>query len=175
MRQKAFKPERPARVPIRIGSVALTFVLSLLVTVALWHFAQQQEQSDAQEKFDQRVDELRAEMADRLETYEQILVGAAGLFASVPRVGREQWRVYVNAQNVAHRYPGIQGVGYAVHLQPGELAAHERAVRGEGFPEYAVRPTGPREEYTAIMFLEPFDERNRRAFGCVVFSTSVRR
>ena len=174
MNQKIFSRARPTRTPIRIGSVALTFVLSLLLTAALWHFAQQQEQNDAQEKFDQRVDELRAGIVDRLETYEQILVGAAGLFASVPRVGRSQWQEYVNSQNVAYRYPGIQGVGYAVHLQPEELAAHERAVRGEGFPEYAVRPAGAREEYTAIVFLEPFDERNRRAFGYDMFSEPVR-
>lgn len=175
MSQETFSPARPIRTSIRIGSVALTFVLSLVVTAALWHFAQQQDQKDAQEKFDQRVDELRAGIEDRLETYEQILVGAAGLFASMPRVGREQWQVYVKAQNVAHRYPGIQGVGYAVHLQPEELAAHVRAVRDEGFPEYAVRPTGSREEYTAIKFLEPFNERNRRAFGYDMFSESVRR
>ena len=175
MNQKTFSPARPTRAPIRIGSVALTFVLSLVLTTALWHFAQQQEQDDAQEKFDQRVDELRAGIVDRLETHEQILVGAAGLFASVPRVGRRQWQEYVNSRNVAHRYPGIQGVGYAVHLQPGALAAHERAIRNEGFPEYAVHPNGTRDEYTAILFIEPFDERNRRTFGYDMFSESVRR
>jgi signal transduction histidine kinase len=33
------------------------------------------------------------------------------------------------------------------------------------FLDYAVRPEGDREEYHAIIYLEPFDDRNKRAFG----------
>lgn len=46
---------------------------------------------------------------------------------------------------------------------------------GRFIPTYDIRPEGEREEYTAIVFLEPFDERNRKAFGYDMFSEQVRR
>lgn len=38
-----------------------------------------------------------------------------------------------------------------------------------------MRPEGRRETYTSIIYLEPFDERNQRAFGYDMFSEPVRR
>jgi hypothetical protein len=55
------------------------------------------------------------------------------------------------------------------------LDRHTRAVRREGFPDYAVHPGGPRDPYTAIVFVEPFSGRNLRAFGFDMFQEPVRR
>lgn len=159
----------------QIGLTALMFSAGIALTIVLWHAARQHELDEAQRQFDQRARDIQAAIIDRLEAHEQILVGAAGLFASIPAVGRIQWKSYVDAQNISRRYPGTQGVGFAVYLRPLELAEHEHAVRSEGFPEYAVHPGGDRGEYTAIQFLEPFDERNRKAFGYDMFSEPVRR
>ena len=71
--------------------------------------------------------------------------------------------------------PGIQGMGYALFVAPEEKEAHIESVRAEGFPEYTIRPEGEREMYTSIIYLEPFDERNRQAFGYDMFSNDVRR
>jgi PAS domain S-box-containing protein len=60
-------------------------------------------------------------------------------------------------------------------IQPSELAQHIQQIRAEGFPDYTVRPEGERDVYTAIIFLEPFDARNQRAFGYDMFSESIRR
>ncbi len=48
-------------------------------------------------------------------------------------------------------------------------------VRAEGFPDYRVWPEGQREMYTSILYLEPFRDRNLRAFGYDMFSEPVRR
>lgn len=46
------------------------------------------------------------------------------------------------------------------------MNAHVRAIRSEGYPEYAIRPDSPvREEYFSIIYLEPFWGRNLKAFG----------
>ena len=76
---------------------------------------------------------------------------------------------------VERYWPGIQGVGFARMLAPAELAAHEAEIRTEGFPDYAVRPVGERPQYSAIVYLEPFEGRNLRAFGYDMFSEEVRR
>ncbi|MEZ5741530.1 MAG: CHASE domain-containing protein [Burkholderiaceae bacterium] len=72
-------------------------------------------------------------------------------------------------------YPGTQGIGVSVPIAPGELAEHERSVRSEGFPGYAIHPAGERDTYHSIIYLEPFDWRNRRAFGYDMSSEVIRR
>ncbi len=96
------------------------------------------------------------------------------MLASGP-VSRHEWRTYVDALRLDDSYPGILGVGFARYFRPAEMAAHLASVRAEGFPRYEVWPDGPREDYTAIIYLEPFTARNRRAFGYDMFSEAVRR
>lgn len=58
---------------------------------------------------------------------------------------------------------------------PHETADLIARVRAEGFPEFRIKPDGEREVYTSIIFLEPLDERNLRAFGYDMFSEATRR
>lgn len=89
-------------------------------------------------------------------------------------VSRGQWRTYIDTLNIEEHYPGIQGIGFAQLLKPAELSSHLAAIRAQGFPDYTIHPAGEREEYTAIVYLEPFDQRNRRAFGYDMFSEPLR-
>jgi PAS domain S-box-containing protein len=114
-------------------------------------------------------------IAERLDAYDEILRGAAGLIAASDEVTREEWRRYVAQLKLGQAYRGIQGVGFSVLIPAERLAAHQAATRAEGFPEYRVRPEGPREVYSSIVFLEPFAGRNLRAFGYDMYSEPVRR
>jgi len=60
-------------------------------------------------------------------------------------------------------------------VPPAERQKHTEAIRREGFPNYAMSPPGERAVYTAIVYLEPFDLRNKRAFGFDMFSDPTRR
>ena len=87
---------------------------------------------------------------------------------------RADWKTYVDVLNLQRHYPGIQGIGYSLWLEPDDLPGHIAGIRAEGFPDHDIRPAPPREEYTAIIYLEPFDERNRQAFGYDIWSEEVR-
>jgi signal transduction histidine kinase len=73
------------------------------------------------------------------------------------------------------RYPGIQGVGYAELIQPADMPAYLESVRADGFPDFTVRPDGARGLYSSITYLEPFDARNRQAFGYNMYFQVTRR
>ena len=87
---------------------------------------------------------------------------------------RQQFREYVDRQSLSVRYPGIQGLGFARAIRPDELDAHVAEVRSEGFYHYNITPSGQRDLYSAIVFLEPFSGRNLRAFGFDMYSEPVR-
>lgn len=157
------------------NSVAwLVLAFALLVQLALLHHLEQKERRAAIKQFDLLVQTTTEAIRKRMIDHEQILLGAAGLFEVSGEVSRTQWREYNGLLQLAERYPGIQGVGFAKAVLPSELQAHIQSVRAEGFPDYQVFPTGNRALYTPIVYLEPFNERNRAAFGYDMFAEPVR-
>ncbi len=150
-------------------------VISLVITVLSWQISARSVENRLRDRFDFEVEKARLVIAKRMQEYEQVLRSGVGLFLASDWVSREDWRTFVETLDIDTYWPGIQGIGYSRMLAPAELAAHEREVRAEGFPDYAVRPQGVREQYSAILYLEPFAERNLRAFGYDMFSESVRR
>lgn len=153
----------------------LVLLFGLLVTYGLQDLARQENRRNLQERFDFRFNEIIGNIDARLKSYEQVLRGSTALFASSNAVERGEFREYVGQLKLGQNYPGIQGVGYSLRIEPEALAAHNREVRAEGFPDYAVRPAGKRDAYTSIVYLEPFDWRNRRAFGYDMYSEPARR
>ena len=111
----------------------------------------------------------------RMQSYELVLRGGVGLFAASENVERAQWRDYVASLKIQEQYPGIQGISFVIHIPAAHLDAHLRTIRAEGFPDYAIHPAGVRAEYTSIIYLEPFDWRNQRAFGFDMYSEANRR
>jgi CHASE1-domain containing sensor protein len=183
-------PELPGHISTRTSGIFSTFHLlgfmgrwgawivllaSLLITFNAWYFARSETTKRAQARFDFRVKTIEMGIYERLQAYEFLLRGGSGLFATSDEVTREDWRTYVTKLQINQYYPGIQGVGFSKHILTSEKAAHIRQIRGEGFPQYTIKPDGERPEYTSIIFLEPFDWRNQRAFGYDMFSEPTRK
>ena len=153
----------------------IVLLASLLITFNAWHFARSEAIKRAQARFDFRVKTIETDIYQHLQAYEFLLRGGSGLFAASDEVTREEWRVYVKKLQIIQDYLGSQGIGFSKRILPSEKAAHIRQIRGEGFPQYSIRPDGERPEYTSIIFLEPFDWRNQRAFGYDMFSEPTRK
>lgn len=163
-----FKPD------LRDAGGWLVFLLVVLATSFIWIHVRGMIQENAQKRFDEIATAQRDILIGRMKDYEQVLLGAAGLFASSEEVERHEWRVYVDALRLHLTLPGIQGVGYAQMIEAKDKARHEAKIRSEGFPSYAISPPGERDLYSSIIYLEPFTGRNLRAFGFDMYSEPVR-
>ena len=148
---------------------------AIAFTAAAWYVSRQAVQESAEQRFEFQTHQLEVAIRDRVIVNEQVLWGGVGLFEASDEVTREEWHQYVTALDIDEHWPGMQGLGFAIPLEPNELDSHIASIRAEGFPDYEVRPTDPRSEYTSIVFLEPFDERNQRAFGFDMWSNAIRR
>ncbi len=153
----------------------IVLVLSLVTTISIWYLYDAGLKATARYIFSDKTEAIAAHIVNRMLSNEQILRGGAGMFNASREVSRDEWHRYVATLNLAKRYPGIQGVGYAEWILSDKKEEHIRRIRTEGFPEYRIRPEGPRPVYTSIVYLEPFDRRNQRAFGYDMFSEAVRR
>jgi diguanylate cyclase (GGDEF)-like protein len=150
-------------------------VLGLALTYALQDAERRAAHQALLEEFDFRANEIISNINARMAKYEQVLEGAAGLFAASSSVERDEFAEYVRTMRLDEKYPGIQGVGFSILLSPAEKARHIAQVRTEGFPDYDIHPAGIRETYSSIVYLEPFNWRNQRAFGYDMYSEPVRR
>jgi signal transduction histidine kinase/CHASE1-domain containing sensor protein/CheY-like chemotaxis protein len=153
--------------------VVLAILLSLSVAAGL--FFKNLYIERAQQRFDEYITEKTSSIVDRLGKYKMILQGGVGLFMASEHVSRAQWRAYVENSQIRTLYPGVQGMGFSKVIQPPELIDHIRSIRAGGFPDYTVWPEGNRDEYTAIIYLVPFNDDNQSAFGYDMFSDPVRR
>lgn len=167
--QSSFRPWYAERWPF-----AVLIVMIVLTGVAYTSDVRQQREI-VQRRFDNRAAEIEQAITDRMDAYTEVLRGGLGLFYASDKVRREEWRRYIATLSVDEVWPGIQGIGYAEFVRPEERAAYEQSIRAEGFPDFAIKPPGPREIYSSITFLEPFDERNRQAFGFDMYQQETRR
>ena len=153
----------------------VTLALMLLLTATAFHFVKSESEALALEKFEFRKTEILEDIDQRMIAYTQALRGGLGLFRASEQVTRSDWRAYVETQLLNELFPGIQGIGYTEWVRPEERAAYEAHIQSEGFGGFAIRPAGDREIYSSIIFLEPFDVRNRQAFGYDMYSQETRR
>lgn len=147
----------------------------LLFTLTMWRFFDAQREDRSHDRFLHQADNARSALKSRMQAYEQVLNGTAGLFAASAEVSRGEFRRYVESLELDDALPGIQGTGFALMVPGTERLAHEAAVRAEGFPDYRIHPEEARDTYSTILYLEPFEGRNLRAFGYDMYSEPIRR
>lgn len=169
---------RTARVICRCRSwmvPGLVLLFGLLITAGLWFFSGQQARDKSQLELELMTDRMASALEGRIRGDVQILRGVMGLFHASNTVNRSEFNQYVESLSIDDLYPGIQGIGFAQVINPEQREAHVQSMRNEGFPRYEIRTTGQQDLLTSIVYLEPFDERNRRAFGFDMYSEATRR
>jgi len=129
-------------------------LLCLAATCAAWWGARDRDMAEAKARFERQGEEVVFKLRERLQAYSQILRGAAGLVSASDEVTRQEWLRYVTQLDLNRQYPGIQGVGFAVWIKPGEAARQARV---------------------PVTYLEPMTWRNERALGFDMYSEPVRR
>lgn len=153
----------------------LAMLLGLLATGYLSHSAKIDAELLAQHQFSIESDEVRLKILARLEAHKQVLLGGAALFNASHYVDRNEWKSYVSRLRLDDHFKGIQGLGLSLWIPSGQLDQHIAALRRQGYPEYTVCPAGQRTAYAPIVYIEPFEGRNLRAFGFDMYSEPVRR
>lgn len=150
--------------------------ISLLLTAAAWYVADSTVQQRARERFEFEIEDAKSRIIQRMANYEQVLRGGVALFEADKQgfPNRRAFRQYVATLNTNEYFPGIQGIGFAQILQPAEIDRLENKLRTEGFSNFSVHPKGPRDMYSSIIYLEPMDKRNLRAFGYDMYSEATR-
>ncbi len=156
------------------ASLWLLLVL-LLLTVAISWFIQRQSLRYSALAFDAQINELEHSLGLCLRDNEELLLGAKGLYQASQTVEREEFHNYINSLDVAHRYPGMQSLGYSKWIAQNEVAALTQNIRDQGVPQFSIFPQGERQYYSTIIYVESFSQDNTPSVGFDLFSEPVHR
>ncbi|MFN0043402.1 MAG: CHASE domain-containing protein, partial [Alphaproteobacteria bacterium] len=153
----------------------LILALGAAITLGAWWDAQRTIDLDAHATFAVEIEHVHSAILNRMQAHQQLLTAGAAFFAIKGWVSRDDWAAFVEKLNIAERYPGVQGTGYAQYVRHKDKAAYIAAVRATGLPEYDIRPPGERPEYVVILYNEPFVGRNQQVLGFDMYANDTRR
>jgi signal transduction histidine kinase len=150
-------------------------VLALLVTALLLASVSRTIDQRDQAAFEGEVTRTTDAVRERVDTTVTLLRGAAGLFGASDVVRGDEFTAYVQQLELRQRYPGILGIGYSARIPGRHLEERVAQYREQWSSGFHVWPAEPREEYHAIVYIEPLDERNQAALGYDMSTEPVRR
>ncbi|HEX6710126.1 MAG TPA: CHASE domain-containing protein [Rubrobacter sp.] len=144
------------------GAAYGVLLISLLLTGLAWYYVTQTVKAQNQVRFDETVQATRAAVDRRTDAYLDALFGARGVFLASKSVEREEWKRYVRGIETQSRLEGLQALGFAKYVKPGEREAFEEKARKQGMPELRpdLDPGGERSAYFPLALVAPTDKAN---------------
>ena len=89
---------------------------------------------------------------------------ASALIAASPEINFVEFRAFVSELQLATRYPGLNGIGFAPRIERRGLQEFVRTASLDGV-DLAVRPEGPRGVYYPVLLMDPRSNSNASAVG----------
>jgi diguanylate cyclase (GGDEF)-like protein/PAS domain S-box-containing protein len=145
------------------------------VSFGAWYLTASTEREANRTRFERRVQDTTAELQFRLDDTVRLVRSASALFAASDRVRFDEWRAFVDSQDLEQSFPGLMGLGYAPLVRAPELIAFQDATQRELGSEFHVWPPGARERYAPVLYRAPMDALYRRALGYDLLNEAARR
>ena len=158
----------------RPGVAWLVLALCLVATGIGWWISLSKVHTRSGYRFALHVDRVKREIESRMKGYEQVLNGAAGLFAASKSVERDEWHQYFEKVEINQRYPGIRALGFIACVPRAERETFIASNRLERPHGYTIQPDGERTNYYAVKFVEP-ELRNLSSLGYDIASDTKHR
>ncbi|HZW24927.1 MAG TPA: CHASE domain-containing protein [Gallionella sp.] len=168
------RPSAPRLRPELLVSV-LVFAMGLLATYWIWHHEHQRQRLELQSEFDSGIRESMLKIEQRLQNYQNVLLGVQALYEASQQVEPAEFAAYVATLQLAKNHPGIQSLGYSPLVPAEQLARHLADIRKQGAPNYRIKPEGQRKLYAPVIHIAPFHGRNLRVFGLDNYASPERR
>ncbi|MFL5812550.1 MAG: CHASE domain-containing protein [Bdellovibrionia bacterium] len=161
---------------LEVSSLVLLSIGLLLTCLATFYVYWNVQREDTS-RFNDLNEQILRSIRSRIDRYRIFLIQSRGLFVANKnrQVTRREFHNYVSSMDIPKLFPGIQGVGFAQRLKSSELSSVVNKTRSEGFPEFKIWPSYPRSDYFPVIYIEPLDWRNLRAFGFDMFTEATRR
>lgn len=155
----------------------IILVIGLVATYYLWKNSIEINETHKQERLNSIERQIGSAIKERLSNYADAHYAAAGLFLSSDHVTRNDWRKFVETINLLNRYPGINGLGFAMPVNKKDSLHFLKEARKDNAPDFHITGMGHvnvANDFYIIKYIEPF-EKNKQAIGFDMGSGPKRR
>lgn len=153
---------------ISVGRLPLASLLLLLLPLGLtfyaWKVATENDYQRGQAKFQAIALESEKALQNRIASYGNALLGAAGFIQGSQNVSRDEWRTYVDTIQVRENFHGLHGLGWIVPVDKAGMDEYVKTMRADDAPDFTVHPAPGDAPADVITFIEP-ESDNRAALG----------
>ena len=154
----------------------LILLLGFCFTFVVYYYFYQLTYEQDSIRFESSVQKIQDQVKLRVATSEALLLTASGLFAASDHVDASEYRKFMDQIELEKNYQGILGIGFSVRFPAAEKARVVDSMKKQGFKGFKVWPDeSPRDEYNAIIYLQPATERNVTALGFDMSTDETRR
>ena len=114
-------------------------------------------------RFTQAANSLTEALSRRIDAYTEIAFGLRGLFIVNPALDRRDFVDAVTSLDVLRRHPEIMNIAFTRYVLAADKQRFENQVRSDttvetrGYPDFAIHPSGARDEYFVAHYLWPME------------------
>jgi PAS domain S-box-containing protein len=160
-----------------VGHLPLGALLLLLLPLGLtfyaWKATTENNFHRGEAKFETLTIESEKALQNRLASYGNAVLGAAGFVQGSERVSSETWRTYVETVKVRENFPGSNGIGWIEPVAREDVPAFLAEVRAD-VPDFTIHPDVRDGPAYVIRYIEP-DSTNHAALGLNIAFENERR
>ncbi|MGI8543449.1 MAG: CHASE domain-containing protein [Aridibacter sp.] len=152
----------------------ITLVVCLLLTVGVTYLSYTTAINKDKLRFNSEISEIKEVLKSKMTSYETLLKATKGFLETNESTDRRKFAGFIKSFNLEKDYGGVQGIGYTVKVIKDEREDFIEKIRQEGISNFQMFPNQNKDEYQAVIYLEPTDFRNKRAIGFDMSSEALR-
>jgi len=175
---KSILSTRNIKLPAQQSAVLFAVVILLIgiiTSLFLASLVARQSREDYRLSLEQKQNAIESQLSSAVAGYNQLLIAGATLFNLKGDLTAQEWAQFYEDMQVERQLPSTLGVGYTSVIKKGDISAFEMRMREQGAEGYTVNPITGDDTQTAITYLEPNNEINKRALGFDMYSVEQRR
>jgi signal transduction histidine kinase len=161
---------------LRRGAAAYgVLLIALFLTILAFYYVRQNVEAEARTRFEETTQATKAAIYRREKGNLDAMFGARGLLLGSDPIEQSEWDAYVKSIEPRTRLEGLQSLGFATYVRPGERDAYFREAHEDGVPDLWPEPGDERSAYFPLKFVAPSSEANRKMFGYDTYSDPAHR
>lgn len=153
----------------------LVLATLIILTLGVAYLFYQSAINKDEARFRNEVDRIQTALNNQISLYTALLKSSRGFIEADGELTRSEFAKFIGNLELDKNYAGIQGIGFTKVFTPGDREDLISKMRSEGYGDFQLFPDTQRESYQAVLYLEPFSERNRRAIGYDMSTEANRR
>ena len=152
----------------------LLLMVPLGLTFYLWKASNNYLYEKNKVMFESLVQESEKAMLYRIQSYRQVLLGAAGFFQGSDNVTRDEWKAYALAIDLKRQFKGVNGIGYISYVPQDHIDRFVNRMQSQHEVDFRIHPPVQGKDYFINTYIEP-EEPNRAALGLNIAYEETRR